>query len=287
MADEPTPQEPVATPAQAVEPTVTPPATPSDPTFSAAYDREALTSNLPEGMDPAAFGKYLDKTSDPFVAFKNYSNLEKMKSKGLPNESWTDEDYAALNEARGVPKDPDGYKFSEETALSEEAASKVREIALEGGYDPKQAQKLAEVVQGLESQGKEIQEKQQADATQNMINFLETEWGHPDTKSYSENFALVQDVLAANGIDHESDVSNSIWSGPPQVVKMLNEYAKMMSPTDLPRVNSGDLTTPKSIESKLANIASEMNKVEVGSQAYKELDAEYDRQYRHKVRISG
>lgn len=287
MADEPTPEP--TTPAAAVAPTAAadPVVDPATPAFSAAYDRDSLTSNIPEGVDADAFGKYLDKTADPYVGFKNYSNLEKMKSKGLPNESWTDEDHAALNKARGVPEEADGYSFSEETVLSEEGSKRVKEIALEGGYDPKQAQHLADTVQALEAQGKEIQEKSEADATANMINFLESEWGHPDTKGYSENFSLVQDVLALNGVEHESEASNAIWSGPPQVVKMLNEYAKMMSPTDLPRVNSGDLTTPKSIESKLSSIASDMNKVAMGSKEYQELDAEYDRQFAHKRRISG
>jgi len=278
--------EETQTPTEAVSPQVAPvePATEA-PAFSAAYDRDALTSNVPEGIDADGFGKYLDKTADPFVAYKNYSNLEKMKSKGLPNESWTDEDHAALNAARGVPTEADAYKFSEETTLSEEGAKRVRDIALEGGHTPKQAQQLADTVQALEAQGAEMQEKQQADATENMINFLQDEWGHPDTKAYSENFALVQDVLSANGIDHESATSNAIWSGPPQVVKMLNEYAKMMSPSDLPRVQSGDLATAKSVDAKLKGIASEMNKVESGGKEFKELEAEYDRQFRHKQRI--
>jgi len=36
--------------------------TPAEPAFSATYDRDALISNAPEGVDREAFGKYLDKT---------------------------------------------------------------------------------------------------------------------------------------------------------------------------------------------------------------------------------
>lgn len=285
MPDEPTPTPEPKSPAAAVEPTPVIPVEPA-PAFDAKFNRDGLMSSVPEGVDPEKFGKWLDKTADPHVAYKNYSNLEGMKSKGLPNEAWSDEDYANLDAARGVPSEAEAYQFSEETTLGEESANRVREIALEGKYTPAQAQKLAEVVQGLEAQGQEMQAQEEQKNVENMISYLESEWGHPDTNAYQQNFGLVKDFLAVNGIEHDSDASNAIWSGPPQVIKMLHEAALMTDSSILPRVNSGELVTPKSIEGELSRLAGQMNSVEAGSQEFKELNEAYDRKFAQKARMS-
>ena len=284
IAPEPVLTSPPASPASAVAPTVAAPVD-AAPSYDAKFNREGLMGSVPEGVDADKFGKWLDKTADPHAAYKSYSNLESMKSKGLPNEAWTEDDHAALNAARGVPSDADGYQFSEETTLNEESAARVREIALNGKYTPAQAQQLAEVVQELESQGNELQEAQTQKATENMISFLESEWGHPDTNAYQQNFNLVTELMAVNGIEHDSEASNAIWSGPPQVIKMLHDAALMTDSSILPRVNSGELVTPNSIEAQLGKIGAEMNKAPTGSAEYAALDDKFNALHAQKQRM--
>lgn len=254
--------------------------------FNAKYDRESLLSNAPEGVDKEAFGKWLDKTQDPYASFKNYSNIERMKSKGLPNESWTDEDYASLNRALGVPDSEDGYEFSEDIKIDEDSAKFVKSLAKQMDLPKGKADVLAKTLSDIREQESILKQKEEDDNIQNVINFLQDEWGHPDTKAYRENFDLVSDLLQQNGINPDSKASEKIWSGPPQVIKMLSDAAKMMSPSDLPRVKSGDLETPKSIEEKIQRVAAQMNNRNLSPSERSELDSEFDRLYKHKQRIS-
>lgn len=272
------------TPTEAVAPTQAASA-PEAPAFSASYDRESLLSNAPEGVDKDKFGKYLDKTADPFVAFKNYSNLEGMKSKGLPNESWTEADHAALNNALGIPSDKDGYQFDEAITLDEDSSAFIKNFAAENGLKPAQAQKAAELLQSVRAQEVEAKQLQTDKATENMISYLSDEWGHPDTVSYDNNFRLVKGVLEMEGIEHDSDVSNAIWSGPPQIIKMLNEYGKMLDSTIVSSFGGGDTTTPNTLQGQMDKIVHDMNHSERGSAAYKDLDAAFDRLHAQKSRL--
>ena len=259
------------------------------PSFNAAYDREALLNNLPEGYDKDKFSKYLDKTADPFVAYKNYSNLEKMKSKGLPNEAWEDSDWENLYSAMGVPKDADGYKFGEDIGLDEDSQKFIKSFASEAKMTPQQAEKAAKLMQQVR-QAEEVQKQEQkAQAVNNMIEYLTSEWGHQDSESYANNFKLVSGVLESMGIKHGSDVSNAIWSGPPQIIKIVKEYADMLDPAVIKDMGVGDTATPKSTTEQMNQIISRMTQVgrESGfnSKEYLELDAKYNRLYQQRERM--
>ena len=269
----------------------TPPAeeAPADtPAFSAAYDRDSLMANVPEGVDKEGFGKYLDKTADPYAGFKSYSNIEKMKSKGLPNESWSDEDFATLNEARGVPKDADGYAFSEETTLDEASANFVKEHALANGHTSAQAQALADTMQQIRGAENDSKEAKVQEGTENMISFLQSEWGHPDTESYTNNFNLVSGVLEQEfGIKHGSDESDAFWSGNPKMVSVVHKYAEMLDASVIETLGGGDTTTPNSIQEKMDSLSAQMLHVDSRSQEGKDMDKRWNRLHAQLERANG
>lgn len=256
--------------------------------FNAVYDREALLSNIPEGYDKESFQKYLDKTKDPYVAFKNYSNLEKMKGKGLPNAAWEESDYEALYEAMGVPKDPNGYEFGDDVQLDDDSAAFIKSFAAEAKMTPAQATKAAALLQ----QVRQTEEAQKAEAkeqaTSNMIEFLSDQWGHPDSQSYQNNFKLVSGVLESIGIDKDSPEADAIWSGPPQVVNLLKEYADMLDPSVVSSWGAGDTTTPATLQEQLNELSMQMYKpsMDPSSKEYKDMEAKYDRIYKQLQRIS-
>ena len=256
--------------------------------FNAGFDRETLVKNIPEGYDAEKFGKYLDKTADPFVAFKNYSNLEGMKSKGMPNASWEDSDYAALDEARGVPKDADGYKFGEEVQLDEDSSKFVRDFAADAKMTPAQAEKTAALMQQVRTTEAAQAEEKQLQATNNMIEFLSSEWGHPDSTSYQSNFKLVSGVLESIGVKSDSPEADAIWSGSPQIVNLLKSYGDMLDPAVVSSFGAGDTTTPSTIQEQMDELSSQMyaRGMDFSSKAYKDMEAKFDRLHAQMERIS-
>lgn len=253
--------------------------TPAEPAFSATYDRDALISNAPEGVDREAFGKYLDKTSDAYAGFKSYSNIEKMKSKGLPNAAWTDEDHAALDGARGVHTEAASYVFGEDSKLDDDSKSFMQGISVEGKFTPAQHDFVSGKLEQIRAA--EVQAKEEAvqKGTDNMIDFLHSEWGHPDTPSYGNNFKLVQGVAETElGIKPGSAESDALWSGDPKVISLIQKYSEMLDGSVIDKIGAGDTTTPNSLQEKLNSLSHEMNTIsDRSSKKYKELDTSFDR----------
>jgi hypothetical protein len=255
-----------------------PPTTTTDtPAFSATYDRDSLITNAPEGVDREAFGKYLDKTSDAYAGFKSYSNIEKMKSKGLPNASWTDEDHKALDGARGVPDTVEGYAFSEETTLDDVSAQFVRDTAFANRLTPKQAQGLADTLTQVRALEEASNQKLWDEGNENMEKFLHSEWGHKDTQAHANNRKLVEGVLEGMyDIAPDSEEAKEVWSGNPKMVKMLHDIGTMQEPGVIASFGAGDTTTSGSIQDQMDAISIELNKSEIGSKPYNELNSKWD-----------
>ena len=253
--------------------------TPAEPAFSATYDRDALISNAPEGVDREAFGKYLDKTSDAYAGFKSYSNIEKMKSKGLPNAAWTDEDHAALDGARGVHTEAASYVFGEDSKLDDSSKEFMQGISVEGKFTPAQHDFVSGKLEQIRAA--EVQAKEEAvqKGTDNMIDFLHSEWGHPDTPSYGNNFKLVQGVAETElGIKPGSAESDALWSGDPKVISLIQKYSEMLDGSVIDSIGAGDTTTPNSLQDKLNAISHEMNSMaDRSGTKYNELDQQFDR----------
>lgn len=260
MADEPTPESAPApeanTPTSVVEKLSPTPAPEVVADWSPSFDSKSLMDNVPEGTDPEKFKNWLDKTADPFVAFKSYSEIEKMKSKGLPNETWTDEDHANLNKARGVPESAEAYEFKEELGLEADDISGLQELAYKGGLTSDQANGLAETVQALKEQGRAHQEAQNLAADEESVRYLEDAWGHHLSEPFRANMDLTKDVLTSAGIDPDSAEGDAIYRMP-RVVELLGDLGKMMDPQSLPRVNSGDLSTPSTLSGQLDSMMAE------------------------------
>lgn len=262
-----------------------PPAPDTSEDFSAAFNRTDLIANVPEGMDAEKFGNWLDKTADPYVAYKSYSEIEKMKSKGLPNENWGDEDWANLNKAMGVPEEAEGYQFGDDVSLDDVTGADIRNLAKELGLRPNQAEGIAKKYGGMLEAAKAAQAESNEAADQNTINYLADAWGHPDSKGYQENFALTKAVLESKGIDTNSEVGDAIYRIP-QVVEMLAEHAKMMKPSDLPAVNAGNVETPRSIDDKMDKVMADMSGMDINSPQWQAKDQEYQHLFKQKQRIS-
>lgn len=246
--------------------------------FSALYNRDALMENAPkEDFDKEAFGKYLDKTSDAYAGFKSYSNIEKMKSKGLPNASWTDEDHLALDGARGVLTEASAYTFGEESTLDDVSKEFLQGISLNGKFTPKQHDLITETLTQVRAAEEASNQKLWDEGNENMEKFLHSEWGHKDTQAHTNNRKLVEGVLdTMYQIAPDSEEAKEVWSGNPKMVKMLHDIGMMQEPGVIAKLGAGDTSTPSSIQDQMSSIAGEMNKSDPASQTYKELDNKWD-----------
>ena len=237
-------------------------AKPETPEFSAKYDRETLMANVPEGMDAEGFGKYLDKTVDPYASYKNYSNIEKMKSKGLPNAAWEDSDYKQLNVALGVPAEASLYEYSEETVIDDDSAAFMKQFSLESGHTPKQAQAAVDLLIKLRASEESGTEESNLQATSNMQTFLESEWGHRDSQAYVNNHKLVTGVLDSElGIKADSEEYKEIFRGNPKLIGLLKSYAETLDPVVVESFGAGDTTTPASLVERRNSLMVDMNKL--------------------------
>lgn len=253
-------------PVSVAEKIAPPPEVPAAADFSAKFDREGLIEHAPEGYDLDKFGKQLDKFGDPYAMAKAYAELEKFKGKGLPNENWDDADHAALNEALGVPKDADGYEFGEDIKMGEAELAGVKELANKLGLKPAQAEGVASELQEILGRGAAAEEARNEAAEENTINYLSTEWGHPQSQAYQDNFRLSQAALAHAGIEAGSDAENSILRGDPRIVALLADHARMLPSSALPGTGGGaPISTPRSLTEKMSALTTQISGMEIGS----------------------
>lgn len=238
------------------ETTPTPPASTSAPTSTPPVSvviPDNWKDALPEDVkaDPS-LGSIMDIAS----LAKSYVHGQKMIGRDkivIPDKFATDDDWKKVYHKLGLPESVDKYEFKAPESVDADFLKGFKEVAVNNGILPKQAEKLFEF---YDQQVSKLNENQEAMAKKNYedaVNGLKQEWGQ----------AYGRKLQAASGVFNKLSDENtkkffteSGFGNNPTVIKLFANIAEQLGEDKfIDAANQGSLgVTPQEAQLKINEI---------------------------------
>lgn len=238
------------------EPTSTPPASTSAPASTPPVSvviPDNWKDALPEDVksDPS-LGSIMDIAS----LAKSYVHGQKMIGRDkivIPDKFATDDDWKKVYQKLGLPESVDKYEFKAPESVDPDFLKGFKEVAVNNGILPKQAEKLFEF---YDKQVSKLNENQEAMAKKNYedaVNGLKQEWGQ----------AYGRKLQAASGVFNKLSDENtkkffteSGFGNNPTVIKLFANIAEQLGEDKfIDASNQGSLgLTPQEAQIKINEI---------------------------------
>jgi F0F1-type ATP synthase membrane subunit b/b' len=240
--------------------TDTPPPAKTEATATDTKDAPSWKDSLPE-----------DLRSDPSLAVihdvpslaKSFVNAQKLIGKNkiaLPDAKFaTDEDWAPVYKALGLPEKLDDYKLEvkEDAGLDGDFIKNFRENAHKSGILPKQAQKLIDWYSEAAKAYTENMKKQVETAREEAFGKLKKEWGDAYPKHEEAATVAVRDFATPEELAY---MEARGFTGDPVLLSVFSKIGLTYKEDQIPSAQSRagkDLMTPAQAQSMASQIISD------------------------------
>lgn len=181
-----------------------------------------------------------DPTLTPFIQedgqiskdiLKSYVHAQRAMGKKrltVPDKNTTPEEYRALMNELGLPKDLEEYKLDlgENSGLTQEDVAEFKKTAYELGIMPDQASKFLQWQQGKMLEAQKIQEANAGKHIEEVEKNLQEEWG-PDMKTNMEKAKMALYTFA--GTEQADQIINSELGSHPEFIKLMHKVSSALA----------------------------------------------------------
>ena len=190
---------------------------------------------------------------------KSYVHAQKMVGQDkitVPGKHATEDDWKGVFKKLGLPESKDEYSLEAPEGAPEEAIDKFKEVAMEKGILPSQAQS---VLDWLSEHGKEqaqAMEQNQKQAREEKIGQLKKEWGDEFDKNLSAAKAVVREYGDDDIMDH---LDKTGLGDDPAVIKLLAKAGQNLLEDSIAGNRQTSYEHPEQVKSQIDSIMGDFN----------------------------
>ncbi len=218
-----------------------------------AVEEVSFRDSLPENLRNApGMMKFKDV---PSLA-QGYVNLEQTLGTnkiGVPQQSWTDDQWSEFYSKTGRPESFDEYNVDLQNVLSDEDSAAFRQAAFEAGLAPRQIEKLAQYLTDTSSKYQEGIESNSQEAYDAGIAELQQEYGQAFDQRVKLSQNAARTLLGQEGMAlFETPMSDGRLLGDyPEIIKMFAVLGEQMGEDKLIGETSELIMTPEQAKQEL------------------------------------
>ena len=222
-----------------------------------AVEEVSFRDSLPENLRNApGMMKFKDV---PGLA-QGYVNLESMIGTdkiGVPQDSWTDDQWSEFYSKTGRPEDTAAYVADFDNVLSEEQANGFRQAVFEAGLSPRQFDKIAAYFVNENAAMEQDAEARAEAAFDEGVAALQAEWGQATDqriKLAQQAAATLLGPLKENEFFKQTMADGTQLGDHPEIIKMFASLGEQMGEDNLIGETSELIMTPEQARQELKEL---------------------------------